>query len=147
MRSRLVSLAIILLFAWPSPHHATAQPSGKKSLHAFLALAKGSKRTTTFSADVPVIYAFWEGEGLGAGDTIAAVWIAEDIGDANPKGTEIRRAEFRVFKQEQVGAFSLSRPGGKAWPTGKYRVELYINGGIAEIVKFTITPGVMIQTH
>jgi hypothetical protein len=90
---------------------------------------------------------FWEGKGIDVGDTIGAIWIAEDIGDGSRKDTEIRRGDFRIYKQEQVGAFSLSRPGDKDWPIGKYRVELYINGAIAEIVNFTITPGVTIQTH
>ena len=147
MKSELVAFAIAFLLFWSDSHYAAAQLLEQKSLYAFLASAKGSKRTTTFSADAPIIYAFWEGKGLGTGDTIGVVWIAEDIGTGSPKGTEIRRAEFRIFKQEQVGAFSLSRPPGKTWPIGKYRVELYINGGIADTVKFTITPGVTIETH
>ena len=147
MRSGLASLTIILLLAWFSSQDSAAQSSGKKSLQAFLAVAKGSKRTTTFSADAPAICAFWEGDGLEVGDTIGAIWIAEDIGGANPKDAEIRRAVYRIFKQEQVGEFAFSRPGGKTWPVGKYRVELYINGGIADTVKFTITPGVTIETH
>jgi hypothetical protein len=147
MRSRLVSLAIISLLAWPSSYPTAAQSSGQKSLHAFLAPAKGAKQTVTFSADAPIIYVFWEGKGIDVGDTIGAIWIAEDIGGGSRKDTEIRRGDFRTYKQEQVGAFSLSRPSDKDWPIGKYRVELYINGAIAEIVKFTITPGVTIQTH
>ena len=144
---RLVYLAIVFLSGLSAIYPAPVPQSGPKSLHAFLAPAKGAKQTTRFSADTPVIYVFWEGKGLGAGDAVQAIWIAEDIGSAGPKGTEIRRADFRIFKQEQVGAFSLSRPGNTAWPVGKYRVELYINGGIAEVVKFTVTPGVTIQTH
>jgi len=147
MRSGLVFLAAAWLWTWPSVHDLAAQSPGKKSLHAFLAVAKGSKRTTTFSADAPRISAFWESQNLGFGDTIGVIWIAEEVGGASPKETEIRRAEYRVFKQEKVGEFSLSRPAGKTWPVGKYRVELYINGAIADVVKFTINPGVTIQTH
>ncbi|HST29979.1 MAG TPA: hypothetical protein VLK27_03995 [Chthoniobacterales bacterium] len=147
MRSAFVSLAVVFLLAWLGSYPAAAQSSGEKSLHAFLAPAKGAKRTTTFSTDAPVIYAFWEGKGLDAGDAIQVIWIAEDIGDIGRKNTEIRRADFRIYKPEQVGAFSLSRPGAKVWPIGQYRVEIYINGGIAEVVKFTITPGVTIETH
>jgi hypothetical protein len=147
MKSGLVYFAVVSLLALTSPHPAAAQSSGPKSLHAFLAPAKGAQRTTTFSADAPAIYAFWEGKGFNAGDTISAVWIAEDIGNIGRKDTEIRRGDYSIYKQEQVGAFSLTRPGGKAWPVGRYRVEMYINGGIADVVKFTITPGVTIETH
>lgn len=147
MRRGLAFLAIIPLLISPGVRDVAAQSPGKKSLHAFLAVTKGSKRTTTFSADAPMISAFWESENLDLGDTIGVVWSVEDVGAASPKGTEIKRADYRVFKQEQVGEFSLSRPPGKSWPVGKYRVELYINGAIADIVKFTIVPGVTIQTH
>jgi hypothetical protein len=148
VRSGLVSAAIVWLLAWFTAHQTHAQPSGKKSVHAFLAAEKGGKGTTTFSADVPVIYVFWKGEGFQVGDTIRTIWIAEDVGEASPKETEIRRADLKVYKQEdEQGAFSLSRPAGRVWPFGKYRVELYINGGIAEVVKFTIKPGVTIETH
>ena len=147
MKSQLVAFAIGFLLICSDSHPAAAQLLDQKSLHAFLAAARGRKRTTTFSADTPAICAFWEGKGLGTGDTIGVIWIAEDIGGTNPKDTPIRRADYRIFKQEQVGEFSLSRPSGKTWPIGKYRVELYINGGIADTVKFTITQGVTIETH
>jgi hypothetical protein len=147
MKSGLVYLAVVSLLGLASPHRAAAQSSGPKSLHAFLAPAKGARRTTAFSADAPMIYAFWEGKGFKTGDTVSAVWIAEDIGNIGRKDTEIRRGDYTIYKQEQVGAFSLSRPGEKVWPVGRYRVEMYINGEIADVVKFTITPGVTIQTH
>lgn len=93
-----------------------------------------------------MIYVFWKGQGFGVGDTIRAVWIAEDVG-AGSKETEIRRADYKVFKQTEEGAFSLGRPAGRAWPIGKYRVEFYINGSIAEVVKFTVKQGVTIETN
>ncbi len=95
-----------------------------------------------------MIWVFWKGEGLAIGDTVRAIWIAEDIGAASPKDTEIRRADLKVATPEdEQGAFSLSRPGNRTWPVGKYRVDLYLNGGIAEVVKFTINSGVTIETH
>jgi hypothetical protein len=148
MRSGLFWLAIFSVLAGTPTHQAGGQSSVTKSLHAFLAVREGSKRTTTFSADAPAIYVFWKGEGLAIGDTVRAIWIAEDVGAASPKDTEIRRADLKVYKQEdEHGAFSLSRPRNRAWPVGKYRVELYLNGGIAEVAKFTINPGVTIETH
>ena len=119
---------------------------GKKSVHAFLAARKGGKGTTTFSADVQEIYVVWKGEGFQVGDTIQVTWIAEDVG-AGSKESEIRRANYKVYKETEEGVFSLGRPPGRTWPVGKYRVELYINGSIAEVVKFTIKPGVTIETN
>ena len=147
MRSVLVWVATVTLLVQGAVCQTRAQPSGKKSIHAFVAVAKGAKRSTTFSADVPMIHVFWKGEGLNVGDKIGAVWIAEDVhGDAR-KDTEIRRADAAVFKKDENGEFSLSRPTDKAWPIGKYRVELYVNGGIAEVAKFTITSGATIEVR
>jgi hypothetical protein len=148
IRSDLVFVAIVSLLSWTTAHQIGAQSSGRKSLHAFLATGKGGTRTTTFSADVPVIYVFWKGAGLRVGDTVSAIWLAEDVGNLSPKDTEIRRAELRVYKPEdEQSAFSLSRPVSNTWPIGKYRVELFINGSIAEVAKFTIKPGVTIETR
>lgn len=148
MRSSLVCVALVSLLARAAAADQTdAQSSGKKSVHAFLATGNGSKRTTTFSADAPAVFVFWKSQGLTVGDTIGAIWIAEELGSGS-KESEIRRADFKVYKPADTeGTFSLSRPSGRIWPVGKYRVELYINGGIAEVVKFTIKPGVTIETH
>jgi hypothetical protein len=147
MRSGLVCVAIVSLLIWTTAHQTGAQVAGTRSVRAFLATGKGSQRATTFSADAPRIFVFWKGEGLGVGDTIRAIWIAEDVGSGS-KETEIRRADFKVYKPEdEQGAFSLSRPAGRVWPVGKYRVELNVNGAIAEVVKFTIKPGVTIEVQ
>ena len=148
MRSDLIFVAIVSLLSWTTAHQIGAQSPGRKSLHAFLATGKGGTRSITFSTDAPVIYVFWKGGGLRVGDVVSAIWLAEDVGNASPKDTEIRRAELKVYKPEdEQGAFSLSRPVDKTWPVGKYRVELFINGSIAEVAKFTIKQGVAIETH
>ncbi len=146
MRLALLA-AFLFLLGYASAAESIAQTGGKKSLQVFLAVDKDRKPTTTFSSDVPGIYAFWKGEALELGDKIQSVWIAEDIGDAAPKETKILEGEAKVYKPDEDGAFSLSRPGGKIWPVGKYRVELYINGGLANVAKFTITTGVTIEVH
>ena len=146
MRSGLVWVAIFSVLAGTLAHQTAAQTSGKKSLHAFLAAKKGGKRTTAFSADVPEINVFWKGEGFDVGDAVGCIWVAEDVG-AGSKETEIRRADYKVYKQTEQGGFSLGRPAGRAFPVGKYRVELSINGAIAEVVKFTVKPGVTIEVH
>ena len=145
-RLGLVCLALGWLTIRVSADQAGAESLGKKSLHAFLAAKKGGKQTTTFSADVQEVYVVWKGEGFQVGDTIQVTWIAEDVG-AGSKESEIRRANYKVYKEAEEGVFSLGRPAGRAWPIGKYRVELDINGSIAEVVKFTVKPGVTIETN
>ena len=145
MRRVLFLAAIIFVLGCAGAGEAAAQSPGKKSLHAFLAAGNDRKPTTSFSSDVPSIYAVWKGEALEAGDKIHSIWIAEDIGDAAPKDSKILEGDAKVYKADEDGAFSLSRPGGKIWPLGKYRVEIYLNGLLAELLKFTIKPGVTIE--
>ena len=147
MRPALLFAAILFGLVCANPVEVVAQSSGRKSLHAFLAVSKESKPTTSFSSDVPSIYAFWKGAELAVGDKIQVVWIAEDIGDAAPKESKILEGNVKVYKPDDDGVFSLSRPSGRVWPVGKYRAEFHINDSLAELVKFTITPGVMIETH
>src|SRR5438105_5268016 len=147
MRPALLFAAIIFVVACTSAVEAVAQSSSKKSIHAFLAAGEKRKPITTFSSDALRIYAFWKGESLAVGDKIQSVWIAEDIGDAAPKDSKILEGETKVFKSDEEGSVSLSRPRGGVWPVGKYRMEIYINDGLADLVKFTITPGVTIETH
>ena len=147
MRPALLLAAITFVLVCGHAVEAVAQSSGKKEIHAFTALDKDRKPTTTFSSDALRIYVFWKGESLVVGDKVQCVWIAEDVGDAAPKDEKILEGETKAFKSDEDGSFSLSRPRGRAWPLGKYRVEIHINGDLADLVKFTIKPGVMIETH
>jgi hypothetical protein len=146
LRAILLSLAIATVLERVHAQEPTAQSSDKKSIQVFVA-TKDSKPSTTFSADVPGIYAFWKGHSLEAGDKIKAIWIAEDIGNAAPKESKILEAEAKATKAEDGGAFSLSRPPGKIWPVGQYAVAIYINDSFTQRAKFKITEGVQIEVH
>src|SRR5260370_28485340 len=123
MRPALLFEAIIFGLGCATAVEAVAQSTGKKSLNAFLAVGKESKRTTSFSSDVSSIYAYWKGQELEAGDKIHTTWIAEDIGEAAPKETKILEGDAKGYKSDEDGAVSLSRPGGRILAVGKYRVE------------------------
>jgi hypothetical protein len=145
MRPAVLLAAITFVLLCAGAADVPAQLSGKKVIHVFTALDQSRKPTFSFSSDALRIYAFWKGESLAVGDTVQSVWIAEDIGDAGPKDSKILEGETKVFKSDEEGSFSLSRPRGRIFPVGKYRVEIYVNGGLADLVKFTVTPGVTIE--
>ena len=103
-----------------------------------IAVDKDTKPATSFPSDVPQLHAFYVGDALKAGDVISGVWIAEDVGDAAPKNTTIdEAASLKIKDPAEPGAFSLSKPT-KGWPVGSYRVEISVNGKLAETVKFKI---------
>jgi hypothetical protein len=133
----LATLAASGVASFAGPFSSGPAPAEKKLLHAALAKDAETKPTTTFTADVPKIHAFWIGDALKKGDKLRAVWIATDVGDAAPKDTKIDEATMTVAKPDDKGAFSLSRPT-KGWPVGEYRVEIYDGDELAETLKFTI---------
>ena len=145
MKPPLLSAAILFVLGCAWAAEAGAQSLGVKSIHVFVAADEKGKPTTTFSSDVPTIYAVWKGEALEKGDKLQVVWIAEDIGDAAPKDSKILQGEAKVYKSDENGVFTISRPAGRIWPLGKYRVEIYINGTLVQLARFAVTRGVTIE--
>ena len=126
---------------------ADAQSDDKRLVHAFLAKTKEDKPATTFSTDVPNICLVWKGEQLQAGNEIRTIWIAEDIGDAAPKESKIGERSVVVYKPNEDGVISLSRPRGRVWPVGQYRTEVYIGKERVRTLRFTIQPGVSVEVR
>lgn len=107
-----------------------------KLLHAQLVEELNGEEVTSFSADVPKIYALWKGDAVKEGDKVRGVWIADDVGTAAPKNSKIDEATVTATGETQ-GTFSISKPD-KGWPVGSYRLELYVGDKLAETLKFTI---------
>jgi len=97
--------------------------------------------TTTFAANTPKLYAMFKAKGAKDGDKIRGVLIAEDVGDAAPANTKVLEETLDVkgysAGRDFSGDFNFSKPT-KGWPVGKYRVEIYVNDGLATTAKFTI---------
>jgi hypothetical protein len=110
-----------------------------------MAKARDGKAMDTFSADVPKIYALFESKGTKKGDQLRGVWIAEDVGDVAPKGSQIDEATVTPEKDDASGTFSLSKPTN-GWPPGKYRVEIYDGSKLAVSAKFTIEGAAKTET-
>jgi hypothetical protein len=114
---------------------ATVAP---KKISVGLAPELTGEVATSFSSDLPKIYARWQGNALPAKAKIRAVWIAEDVGDVAPPNYKLDEATVTANRPDQFGTFTISRPN-KGWPAGKYRAEFYVNDDLAEQVEFTIS--------
>ncbi len=136
-----ILLCVIIAFGGVS---AQANPLGEKSIHAILVKEGETTPVSKYSTDTAKLEALWKGSGLKAGDKIRAVWIAEDFGIAEKRNSRITESETTAYKSDDDGAFALGRPK-EGWPSGKYRLEIYVNTKLAETVKFTIEPGVTIE--
>jgi hypothetical protein len=114
--------------------------AGTPKIEAVIAKDQDSKPTDSFSAETPKLYAFFRSTDTKAGDKIRGVWIADDVGEAAPKGTKIDEATITADKDNANGAFSMTKPTAN-WPVGQYHVDIYDGDQLATSVKFTITAG------
>jgi hypothetical protein len=94
---------------------------------------------TWFTATTPKLYAMFKTTGAKDGDKLRGVLIAEDVGDAAPLNTAVREAALTLDGDTEDGDFNFSKPTA-GWPTGKYRIEVYVNDELAATAKFTIKP-------
>ena len=92
--------------------------------------------TSTFSTDSAKVYLTFTTTDLPDASTLTAVWVAEKVdADVSPNYV-IDHADLKV-SGSQAGDFSLSSPTA-GFPTGNYRVDLYLNGTLIGSFAFTV---------
>jgi hypothetical protein len=120
---------------------ASASPS--KLIRALVSGKKDGTAVRKFLSGTPKIYGLWKGDALKAGDIVRALWVAESFGYSQ-KDVTIAEGETTAYKSDDDGIFSLKRPEG-GWPIGRYRLELYVHGHLAETVRFAIEQDVTVE--
>jgi hypothetical protein len=120
--------------------------AGDATVEATMTTGPNGKETTTYARDVPKVFAMFKTKGVSDGDKIRGVWIADDVGDAAPKGTKIDEKTLKAEGDTEDGEFSLSKPTN-GWPVGKYHLEIYVNDELATKLKFTIAAASKSKKH
>ena len=120
--------------------------AGDVTVEAITAAGPNGEETTTFAADAPKVFVTFKTKGASDGDKIRAVWIADDVGEAAPKGTKIDEKTLKMDGDTEDGIFSLSKPIN-GWPVGKYHVEIYANDESVTKLKFTIKAAAKSKKH
>ncbi len=111
----------------------STQSGGIQITRASLARdAEGTQPTTTFST-TDIFYFIIETSGAPAGTSFMARWIATSVEGIEPNYV-IDEAE--ITGGDDVYTFNLSN--NQPWPTGDYRVELYINGALYQTYEFSV---------
>lgn len=127
------------------PESSPAPKTGG-TIRAFLLPEKPDGTPGKFSTDAPKISAAWRGTGLTAGDRLRVFWIAEDLGIASQRESKITEEAATAYKPDDDGIFTLGRPK-EGWPPGKYRLEIYLNGELNQVLRFTVEPGATIEVR
>ncbi len=84
---------------------------------------------TTISSYAPgdAFYVFADLSGLNIGSVVEAKWYAIDAAGVDPN-TEINTSDYTYQSGIAYVYFQLTTNDGSDWPTGSYKVELYLDG-------------------
>ena len=92
----------------------------------------GAERVTAFAQDA-VFFAQVDLQNAPDDTTLKAVWIAVEVQDTEPN---FMIDETELATGDGLVHFTLSNDN--LWPTGKYKVDLYINGELASTLEFEV---------
>ena len=96
----------------------------------------GENVTSTFSS-TDVFYAVADLNNAPKGTAVVAKWIAVNVQDYDPN-YEFQEQTLDITEDGFSGTiyFQLSNDGG--WPSGDYKVDLYLNGTMTQSVTFNV---------
>jgi len=122
--------------AAPSPLPTTGSVPGEASLtQAFMARDENGNDPTTRFTPQEVVYTIFTLE-TSQPVSMKAVWVAKDA-QGTPLNTVLDELPFEMQGSAQNWV-SYTPTASDPWKPGRYQVELYINGGLAQAVDFTI---------
>jgi hypothetical protein len=93
----------------------------------------GNNRTSIFAADA-VFFAQVDLQNAPDDTSVKAVWIAVDVEDTEPNFV---MNEFEYLGSDGLIYFQLENPDF-LWPTGEYRVDLYLNDELDRSLTFYV---------
>lgn len=98
-------------------------PSGPSTSNFYMASDKdGNNKTTVFSPDQD-FYVFFDVRGIDAGTTFHSKWYGLDIQDVDAS-TPFKAIDYDYESGVSTIYFQLTNSSG--WPSGHYRVEIYM---------------------
>jgi|SRR5437588_4727112 len=115
--------------------NANANPSGVHIDNLYMAKSGEGKATTTFSPTDHTVYCIAELNKIAKGTQIKFTWVAVDV-QGEEKGSKIKDVDYTTGSLENIVKAHLALP--QDWPTGQYKVEVYINGDLAQSINYSV---------
>jgi len=126
-----IAVAFLVLAGCGGPPH----PPGYSNIVVTLDPAS-KKPTVGFGTQTPTIYVFFDLGDIKDGQKIKSVWYCEKSRQA-PPNYKIDEVTLPLKAGQDSGSFSCSKPD-KGWPSGRYRVELYLDDQLKDTEKFLV---------
>jgi hypothetical protein len=98
-----------------------------------LSRTEGGEAVTSFSTTDRIFYAAIELSRIETGLTAKTAWIAVDT--TGGQNIEIAQKEFSSLAVNTIKA-QVELP--RDWPTGKYKLDISLNGALAKTVEFSV---------
>jgi hypothetical protein len=95
------------------------------------------KTTTSTYAPGDAFYVFADLKGLAAGSVVQARWYAANAQGVDPNA-ELNTSDYSYQPGIGYVYFQLTTNDGSDWPTGSYKVELYLDGNKVGEQQFTV---------
>lgn len=92
----------------------------------------GEQRVTSFAQD-EIFYAQVDLQNAPDDTVLKAVWTAVEVQDTEPN---LYITEAEITTGSDIIHFNLSNDN--LWPTGTYKVEIYLNGTLTETLEFAV---------
>src|SRR5687767_9095072 len=96
----------------------------------------GENPTTTF-ASTDVFYAVADLANAPQGTNVEAKWTAVNAADTEPN-LEFQTQTLDITEETFTGTIYFQLSNDDGWPTGQYKVDLYLNGNLAQTAEFSV---------
>ena len=145
-RSYMKKLSILLLVLFVSIMSAGCSPSTITIKRADLGKGYDSRTqevvepTTTFGP-TDILHCVIELTNAPEGTLVRVVWAIVDATDASGavrRNEILDEATFATQDANTVLNATLALPASGQWPTGKYKVDIYLNGNLDSTLEFSV---------
>jgi hypothetical protein len=96
----------------------------------------GNNVTTTFST-TDIFYAVADLANAPQGTKVEAKWTAVNAADTEP-GLEFQTQTLDITEESFSGTIYFQLSNDEGWPTGQYKVDLYLNGTPVQTAEFSV---------
>ena len=136
MKNRLVVLLAVLSLVALSLACAIGNTElGVSNLR--LAFDQNGKNVTTTFSPTDVFYAVTYLANAPQGTRVEAKWTVLNAADTEPN-LEFQTQTLDITDERFSGNIHFQLSNDEAWPVGQYKVDLYLNGTLAQTAEFSV---------